>query len=115
MHYQNFGKPGKLHALVHEMGHSLGLWHVHHGISEMKCDDACAELRPSMVLGDLCSDTNPTPRNRHCRDPLPNPLLDHEETCGIYSFKNTPFDNYMSYAGIDMYLFPLMSKLSQKE
>ena len=100
MHHKNFGRPGKLKALVHEFGHSLGLWHVHHGISEMKCDDACAELYPSMVLGDLCSDTNPTPRNRQCIDPLPSPLLKYEDTCGIYNFQNTPFNNYMSYAGI---------------
>ena len=95
MHYKNFGKPGKLNELVHEIGHNLGLWHVHHGISEVKCDDVCAETYPSMVHGDLCSDTNPTPRNRLCSDPLPT----YEEACGNYSFKNTPFDNYMGYAG----------------
>ena len=51
MHANVFGKPGLSKTLVHELGHTFGLWHVHHGISEMACDDPCLETHPSMVLG----------------------------------------------------------------
>ncbi len=49
---------------MHELGHNLGLWHVHQG---MECVDDCREHRASGVLGDLVADTNPTPENAFCR------------------------------------------------
>lgn len=92
---QTFGVEGQMDSLVHEIGHNFGLWHVHHGVSEVDCSDPCAETKPSMVLGDLCEDTNPTPQNVHCEDPVVFP--DH---CGVMtSFRKTPYRNYMSYAG----------------
>ncbi|XP_060564363.1 LOW QUALITY PROTEIN: pappalysin-2-like [Ruditapes philippinarum] len=95
MHENSFGKLGKSKALIHEFGHIFGLWHVHRGVSEMSCDHPCVETHPSLVLGDLCSDTNPTPRNRFCREPK------HQEDpngCDHKTFENTPYTNYMSYA-----------------
>jgi len=83
-----------LKGLVHEIGHVLGLWHVHHGISEMDCNDPCLETHASTELGDLCSDTEPTPDNNECHDPDGT-----KPTCGVHSFRNTPYRNYMSYSG----------------
>lgn len=91
----NFGRKLHSNALVHEFGHVLGLWHVHHGVTEMDCTDDCAETFPSLELGDLCSDTNPTPANNLCSDP---PVRRGRMTCGVKKFTNTPFRNYMSYA-----------------
>lgn len=91
----NFGREHHSNALVHEFGHVLGLWHVHHGVSELDCTHDCAETFPSLELGDLCSDTNPTPANNLCRDP---PVDRGSFTCGIKKFSNTPYRNYMSYA-----------------
>ena len=79
---------------MHEIGHVLGLWHVHHGISEMDCNDPCLETHASPELGDLCSDTEPTPDNNECHDPDGT-----KPTCGVQSFRNTPYRNYMSYSG----------------
>lgn len=91
---KNFGRKHHLNALVHEFGHMLGLWHVHYGVTDLDCTDDCAETFPSLELGDLCSDTNPTPANNQCRDPVVNKS---ERTCGVRKFVDTPFSNYMSY------------------
>lgn len=39
--------------LIHEIGHVLGLWHVHHGVDEIPCGDPCHEKTPSMITGKL--------------------------------------------------------------
>ncbi|KAL4219279.1 hypothetical protein ACF0H5_021860 [Mactra antiquata] len=95
MHVDIIGQTDKLKNLVHEFGHVFGLWHVHRGISEMSCEDPCRETQPSMTLGDMCSDTLPTPRNSLCMDPVTN---DNQESCDNTRFYDTPFTNYMSYA-----------------
>lgn len=84
---------GYASTLIHELGHVLGLWHIHHGVSEIECTSQCYELEASMESGDLCSDTRPTPTNYHCTDPSATPV------CGKKIFTDTPFNNYMGYAG----------------
>ncbi|KAI0218078.1 hypothetical protein LSAT2_030188 [Lamellibrachia satsuma] len=90
----SFGRPNKTDSLVHEIGHALGLWHVHHGVSEMDCSDPCLETTPSLQLGDLCADTNPTVENGHCSDPDRTAAW----PCGVARHVDTPYSNYMSYS-----------------
>lgn len=62
----------------------------------MACDSECLEIVPSMLTGDLCSDTNPTPTNYHCQDEVT-----HHKTCNGHNetveYSNTPFTNFMGY------------------
>jgi PKD repeat protein len=85
-------------TLTHEMGHNLGLWHTHHGVSEVNDCSACWELADKSngdVAGDFCSDTDPTPVNYACGPPGGG------DTCsGTYvPWGSTDPQNYMGYAG----------------
>ncbi|XP_026061597.1 pappalysin-2 isoform X1 [Carassius auratus] len=92
-----FGTKGHNNTMIHEMGHILGLYHVFKGVSEREsCDDPCQETTASMETGDLCADTAPTPKSKVCHDPDPV-----NDTCGLSQYKNTPYNNYMSYTDDD--------------
>lgn len=85
--------------LTHEVGHNLGLWHTHHGTSEVPGCGACAE-HPRYTnrdrVGDLCSDTPATDTNPACADPTGS------DPCNHWLFAPTDFDNFMGYgAGFD--------------
>lgn len=57
--------------ISHEVGHCLGLWHTHHGVTELvECSD-CYELvnGDRDRTGDFCSETPATPVHFDCPGP----------------------------------------------
>ena len=84
------------HALSHEMGHCLGLWHTHHGVSEVEQCGPCYEEPepPCDTTGDFCADTPPTPINPACGPP------DGTDPCSGLPWGPTQPENYMSYGGL---------------
>lgn len=76
-------------ALIHEIGHYLGLFHPFQG--------QCGEGTDSLTChkeGDFCCDTRPTLSNFDC----PVPLVNQCPVLPYYGSQPDPYDNYMSYA-----------------
>ena len=48
LHADCCSEPGSADSIIHELGHNLGLWHVHEGVSGMDCSDECYEKEPSL-------------------------------------------------------------------
>ena len=93
-------------TMTHEIGHALGLWHTHHGVTEQlpltcnddgnPCDCACYEEAAPFnddVTGDFCVDTPPTPTNFDCTGP------GGTDPCSNTAWGPTQPENFMGYAG----------------
>lgn len=81
-------------VLAHEIGHCLGLWHTHHGVSEVSSCSACYETADGFeadLRGDLCSDTDPTPVNYNCSGP------GGIDNCSGVQWGPTDTQNFMGY------------------
>jgi len=82
-------------TLTHEVGHCVGLWHTHHGVSEVALCSACYERADGLdgdATGDFSGDTAPTPTNFNCAPP------GGTDSCSGLSWGATDPQNYMGYA-----------------
>ena len=83
-------------TISHEMGHCLGLWHTHHGVSEVTQCGSCWERADGVEgdeTGDFCADTRPTPVNSYCTE------VGGTDPCSNTPWAPTDIQNYMGYSG----------------
>ena len=88
-------------VISHELGHTLGLWHTHHGVTELRPGDPCRECLGAAnqdVTGDFASDTPPSPVDTGCAAP------DGRDDCGA-PWQNVQ-ENIMSYGSCFRYFTP---------
>lgn len=81
------------HTASHEVGHCLGLWHTHHGVSEVNSCTSCYEYADGTqgdLRGDFAADTPPTPTNYDCAAP-------GGSDCQGTPWGATQPENYMGY------------------
>ncbi len=87
------------HVLTHEMGHNLGLWHMHHGVEEVSFCGSCYERADGTdgdTTGDFADDTPPGPSDfGSCFPPGGN------DSCSATPWGDTQRENYMSYGSGD--------------
>ncbi len=82
-------------TLTHEVGHCVGLWHTHHGVSEVQTCGSCYERADGAegdTTGDFAADTDPTPTNFSCSPPSGT------DSCSGLGWGPTDTQNYMGYA-----------------
>ena len=99
------------HAISHEMGHILFLWHTHHGTAEGGNDNPCAELvngNNSSSCGDYVSDT-PADPNINFNTTYPNCQWTGSGTDSNGETYNPDEQNIMAYTNFSCmdYLTPL--------
>ena len=88
-------------SLIHELGHTFGLRHTFHGVSEVSPCSSCYEEvgfvngAPAFgeTDGDKCSDTYPHPRNT----PGCN-IVGNKNSCDAFLWTNNTLNNHMSYS-----------------
>jgi hypothetical protein len=84
-------------AFAHEIGHCLGLWHNFHGVNEVtKCGPCYESVDATQrdLLGDLCSDTPPTPAWYDCSN-----AADIDSCTGLLWGETQP-ENCMGYTPV---------------
>lgn len=84
-------------VITHEVGHCIGLWHTHHGVSEVgTCSDCYEVPNGNNTTGDFCADTPPTPTESlgDCNG------TGGTDPCSSVGWGAQP-QNFMGYAGPD--------------
>ena len=90
---------GAHHVLTHEMGHVFGLWHLHHGVTEVEICGPCYERADGTdgdTTGDFAADTPPGPSDfGNCAPP------GTADGCSGVPWGDTQRENHMSYGSSD--------------